>query len=401
LTTLVVDAHPAAPFTAELFEGSPEGFTEILHYGLSAQHVARSREGAEGMWIPAGAPWSLPLETPEEPERSLRRLAETADRVLLLAGAADEEGLLEAMRAAAHYRLLLTEAAVEEPALEEFTHAASAPGAGDVGDSEDVGDQGEGPSEFSLNKERGRGRRRRLLLPAVLVVAVLAVLGWRWLGPAGSDRVAEGEDRPGRDSVSAFSPLPERADRPYHSGRSGGAEDDLAPASSALDAGVAVAGTPPGEVLPVSDDATREAPGSAEPALPPAERQVPETQVLPPGAEQSAEMDRSSTPPPEPVDPGRGSWRRHESRRRWRSVLDRKGGFLVHVESYRDSALAAWSARERGFSAPGFVLRPVYVKGDTWYRLCVGPFPDLVSACAYRDSLLDQAGVDYCVIAVN
>jgi len=71
------------------------------------------------------------------------------------------------------------------------------------------------------------------------------------------------------------------------------------------------------------------------------------------------------------------------------------------VESYRDSALAAWSARERGFSAPGFVLRPVYVKGDTWYRLCVGPFPDLVSACAYRDSLLDQAGVDYCVIAVN
>ena len=71
------------------------------------------------------------------------------------------------------------------------------------------------------------------------------------------------------------------------------------------------------------------------------------------------------------------------------------------MESYRDSALGAASARRRGFSRAGFVLRPVRIADETRYRLCVGPFPDLEGAVAVRDSLLDQAGAAYCLVYVD
>ena len=45
LRGLVVDAHPARPFLPRE-EPQPEGFTEVLHYGLSPERVARRRDGA-------------------------------------------------------------------------------------------------------------------------------------------------------------------------------------------------------------------------------------------------------------------------------------------------------------------------------------------------------------------
>jgi len=93
--------------------------------------------------------------------------------------------------------------------------------------------------------------------------------------------------------------------------------------------------------------------------------------------------------------------RRGESRSDWNSALDHSGSFHVHVSSFRDSVRALMAQEQEGFGDLPFRIEPADVKGRTWYRVQVGCFPDLASAAAFRDSLLDQAGRDFCVIGID
>lgn len=398
---LVVDAHPAAPFTGEIFAAGAEGFTELLLYGVSPQALGRAREGAAGTWIPAGAPWSLPLDAPEEPDRSLRRLAAAAERVLILADAGDAEGLLAALRDAAAFRLVLAE---EEPVPAAGAEAPAPPAAGgeeapelsaphvgmemppvSLDGAQTAGDEPDTPRRLpvpDLTEEPPRLRRWLIMAAAALVVIVAAwwLFGRREPAPP-APPAGNAADAPERNLRA----LPDRADLPWQG---------AAPADSL--AGEAVE-TP--VTAPAAAEAEKTASDTAtETAAPPPEAAARETPAPPPAA-----TARETGAPPSAAPPGRASAprRRYESRATWRAALEHPGAFHVQVESYLDSVLARRAGRERGFERAGVILRRASVRGRDWYRLCVGPFPDLASAAAFRDSLLDTTGEDYCVIGLE
>ncbi|MBN2171165.1 MAG: hypothetical protein JW819_07600 [Candidatus Krumholzibacteriota bacterium] len=390
-TVLVVDAHPAAPFTSALFAPGAEGFTELLLYGVSPQALGRTREGAAGRWIPAGGPWSLPLDAPEEPARSLRRLAAASERILILADAGDAEGLLDAMRQAAAFRLVL---AAEAPAAEAPAPppvAAEAPpvpphiarremaAPGGMA-AEDTGS--DAPRRLPVPDLQDDPPRYRLwfLLAAAVVVILLGIwwfLGRREAAPPAPPRGAEA-GAPERNLRA----LPDRAALPWQGERSTpdslgrAAEDSLAAlASRAADA------------PPLDDAAAGVRDAATAPAGPAAAPARNDADAGPPSAAGGGE-----TAAPR---------RRYESRATWQVAQDHAGAFHVMVESYLDSTLAARSGRERGFDRIGIILRRARVRDRDWYRLCVGPFPDLAAAAAFRDSLLDTTGEDYCIIGLE
>jgi hypothetical protein len=343
---LVVDGHPTAPFFSVLFAGSPEGFTEILHYGLSPAAAALERPHCAGLWIPAGGRWALPLESPDEPHLTLSRLLGEAERVLLLADAEDAEGLLPALRAGCHYRLQLEAVAAPlaaaSPALAVATPVAAPAGR-------------RAPAAASVRRRaagRGPGSRRWwpfLLLPAgalLLLLGLFLITGPWGGGDAPAGRSVE------RGAGDAFSPLPAPAALPY---AAPAAEDD-APAADApapQSAGLAPAtglAEPPAAVAPTAE--------------------------RPRGALQ----------------------RRFEPAGAWARLQGAPGPFFVHLESFRDSVVAAEAAGSQAARRIGVRLAPAAVDGVRWYRLWLGPFAELATAAACRDSLLDRAGEDYCRI---
>ncbi|MCP4548873.1 MAG: hypothetical protein GY835_20665 [bacterium] len=669
LTCLIVDAHPALPFMSAQFESNQEGFCEMLHYGLSPERVAVGREGASGMWIGAGAPWSTSLESPEEPERCLRLMAEQADRVLLMADAGDGEGLLSDLQIGSHYRLVLTEESVatemsatdagdsvdavetaapvadrsdaeDEPMFDGDLQAATVPetptgetvdtitespepsadesgadpadsgetieaaatadgqsddedepmfdgdlqaeeameaieesseplaaevtadtvSAEDATDADDpVAEQGDaegettpdsdqqaveaaqedaaeesaeeseatpatitgvsvngqedigpitpeqvmpfdvsvddktgvphtlngeenaggdedgftgegdedGPAEFDLAKI-AQARRRRILIPLLALCAVLMAGGgymyiqkFGFALPGDSADLAETTDVP--ESIASVSTrLPDRVVAPYGTG--GGDSEgsdadqpgDVDGGSETMQAGMAdeipqlvdheyeetrrkltdiqaEADADEGiEIEHLSDhegrwlgegsekksgDSRELASGGK--AKSDVQKQT-STSSIPRGAQRQVALNKgdaggsgsgAASSRAERVasfylsgDSGvtksvqAGARRRLESRGTWRSALDHSGSFLVHVESYQDSALGAWNARKQGFSEMGFILKPALIKGSEWFRLCVGPFPTLEAATDFRDRMLDQAGKDYCTV---
>lgn len=424
-STLVVDAHPAEPFAGDCFEGSPEGLTEILHYGLSPEAAAQQRDGCSGLWIPAGGKWSLPLESPDEPGLTLYRLAGLADRVLLLADAADAEGFLEAFRDRCHYRMMLVSPEeaedlpplpVGEPVLAEESDAVEEEAAPESPTAEATAprgenDEGEAPKGISvLNHDEPKRRRGRLLLLLILL-PILAVAWYFALGPGGGDEpetLAAGPD----DQDSGFSHLPAPANLPYNgvpdeettdqptteTGQEQVAADadvdaeeqtprlgeTVYPAEEGANDGDATESGTPAEMAEVTDDATDDA---TPPVTEPRERE--------PAAEpRPVEPRREETAAPSPR-------RRFESRAAWNRTLTHRGEFHVHVESYQDSLLGVQSARARGFQGAGFELSPSDVRGKTYYRLLVGPFAELPTAAAFRDSLLDHTDENYCTIAIG
>jgi len=93
--------------------------------------------------------------------------------------------------------------------------------------------------------------------------------------------------------------------------------------------------------------------------------------------------------------------RRSESQSVWSSALNHKGTFHVHVLSANDSVRALSAVNRLDLKGYPYRLKQVEVNGRTWVRILVGRFPDLVSASAFRDSLLDKTGIDYCSIGVD
>jgi len=372
---LVIDAHPAEPFTADCFENDPEGFTEILHYGLSPEAAVCHRDGCSGLWIPAGGKWSLPLESPDEPHLTLLRLADVAEKVLILADRDDAEGFLEAFRDSAHYRLILVpqdEAAdLSPPSVGEPIGAPQVEAAPMVPPEAETVDPS--PARASraartpvvVTGERGAGGRRRRL--ALLLLPILALAWYFALGPGRAPR--DLEPAPGLAAGdSGFSHLPPPVELPY----SGGGERP----------------EPAREVeKPAADPAPAIDPGPSEERSP-----EPPARVDTESASEFVPVPARTAAPPR---------RRFESRELWRRIRTDGGVFYVHVESYRDSVLGASTARSRGFGAAGFALRPQFVRGENFYRLLVGPFPALSDATAYRDSLLDHTDENYCTIAVE
>jgi len=301
---LVVDAHPADPFLS----GGGEGFSEMLHYGRSPASLAEPYPELRARRILAGGMGDLPAVDPAEPARSLRRLAASADRVVLLADSRDAEGLLASFIESAAFRLRLG-----DPDLDE--HLAR------------------------LSSRRREGRLRLILFLGLPLMVALIYLLLPDHEQGGEIDLEPVRPRPAR-------PLPEKADLPYF----GGAEAVLRDSSRALAA--------PAETL--AADA-----GEAPKAAPWAPR------------------------------------RRGESRSAWNSALDHQGSFHLHVSSFRDSDRALLAQEEEGYAGLPVRIQPVLVKGRTWYRVLVGRFPDLRSAAAFRDSLLDQAGKNYCVIGID
>jgi cell division protein FtsN len=179
--------------------------------------------------------------------------------------------------------------------------------------------------------------------------------------------------------------LPENADLPYFGGGNGGevAQDT----SSEVDFTLAVIGE--------GDDSTVAEPSEPD-STPLQQENTPEeshTQI----PEEAQDLRGTKVVKAAP----RAAQRRAESRVNWNSALDHKGSFHVHVSSFRDSARALLAQEREGFSELPVRLHPVDVEGRTWYRVLVGEFPDLLSAAAFRDSLLDQAGRDFCVIGID
>ncbi len=382
--SLVVDAHPSEPFMADCFEGSPEGLTEIFHYGLSPEAAVRHRDGCSGLWIPAGGKWNLPLESPDEPQLTLFRMAGLADKVLLLSDRANDEGFLDAFRDHAHYRLILVseEEAVDLPDLPTAEAIVALP----VDDAE-AAEAEPSPTAGSetakvpvpVVEDTAKGVRKRRLLPLLLPIIVLA---WYFgLGPGRSQKSEESVDGFAAGD-SSFSHLPAPVELPY----SGGVRDEAPREEESSDA-----------ALPAADDGTRLGEGSYLPEEP--------AVVEPPVVEPTPVKVESEAPPkndvvePESDVAARPLRRRFESRDHWRRAKSHTGVFHVHVESYQDSVLGARSARGRGFDVAGFSLRRHPVRGKIYYRLLVGTFSSLPAATAYRDSLLDQTNENYCTIA--
>lgn len=365
LSSLVVDAHPAAPFTRDCFEDSPEGFTEILHYGLSPEAVVQQREGCAGQWIPAGGEWVLPLESPAEPAITLQRLSYMADRVLILADGGDAEGLLKAFRFHCHYLLKLEPAAETAAGL---TLPADPPEVPEP--SEPAPEPASEPAvAVHISESPPRSRRGRSALLLLLLIVPLGL--YFMLGPGSERPVTPAEPADSLDSE--FSPLPGRVELPYHGGAR---EEEVSTDQSS--SGIEATPPPAAERTP---DLTAAPPVEDRTAAPPAETfwATPETSRA-----------RAFTPR-----------RRFESRQQWRSLGEYTGTFFIHVESYRDSALGAASAARRGFGQPGFQLRPTTVGDKIFHRLLVGPFLNLTAAAAVRDSLLDHTDEDYCTIVTG
>lgn len=391
---LIVDGHPTAPFFSVLFTGSPEGFTEILHYGLSPAAATLERPHCAGLWIPAGGRWALPLESPEEPQLTLSRLLGEAERVLLLADAGNAEGLLPALRAGCHFHLRL-EAATALPAVETAAVAAAppapvaavptptsataplltaaAPPPVATPPVAPVAARLQAPAAARSPRRRpalgrlgGRGLWPILLLPAGLLVLLLGV--YLITGPWG------GSDAPGERSIErgagdAFTPLPAPAALPY--------------------------AAPPGEASAAPADASAPADEASAP-----------TANLSAGLASSGDLALPPAATPAAGSPPAGAAaartgalkRRFEPEGAWARLQSAPGPFFVHLESFRDSALAAEAAGRPAARRVGVRLAPATVEGVRWYRLWLGPFAELATAAACRDSLLDRAGEDYCRI---
>lgn len=359
--TLVVDAHPLAPLFSLPTAASPEGLTEILHYGLSPAAAASERPGCAGLWIAGGGHWALPLESPEEPDRSLARLLGEADRVLLLADAGDAEGLLGALRARVHFRLDLAPSAPERaaparveaaPPLRELPPRVAAPA-----------------PQAAAPLPRWRARRWPLLLyPAGALLLALGIILIRgaWRGGPGPGRSIE------RGTGESFSPLPTSAELPYRAAH---------PVAESLEA------APPGAAE--DERPQRTAAQDAPPAAPAGMRAA--TLGALPAAESTPRRAAAPTAAP-------GPQRRFEPQASWSRLLGAPGPFYVHLESFRDSVRAAEAVGTPAARRVGARLAPATVEGTRWYRLWLGPFADLDAAAACRDSLLDRAGEDYCRI---
>ena len=206
---------------------------------------------------------------------------------------------------------------------------------------------------------------RRRFLPAaayllLLLIPVLAAGAW-WLRARGAGAPAGVEVA----SSSKFTPLPERVPPPF----GGGEAESLVKRAVGQQAARQTPATPAGAATGPE--------GAGDPV-----------------AQAGGGDPAQRTPQASPGAP----LRRFEDRDAWRSLLDQKATFLVHVESYRDSSLGDRTARLRGYGAFGYSLRQTALGEDRWYRLCVGPFETLPAAAAFRDSLLDANAVDYCVI---
>jgi hypothetical protein len=308
---LVVDAHPAEPFIS----GRAEGFSEMLHYGSSPSSLKSNLSELDADFIGAGGMGDLAPLDPAEPARSLRRLAASADRVILLADSRDSEGLLDTLIEESVFRVRLS-----DPELDE--HLAR------------------------LASRRGAGRQRLMFF---LIIPLLMVLVYLFL-PDEEPAVGIRIDPPSSRISRA---LPENAELPYFGGSIESKEDSV--------------------ILPQAEV-------------------VVEFEVKP-----LLDLDvvESGKPAPPVV------YRRDESRDIWNSVLDHKGNFHVHVSSFRDSARAILAQEREGYSDLPITIQSTVVKGRTWYRVHVGCFPDLVSAVAFRDSLLDQAAKEFCVIGID
>ena len=378
---LVVDGHPTAPFFGELFAGSPEGFTEILHYGLSPAAAAQERPHCAGLWIPAGGRWALPLDSPDEPALTLSRLLGEAERVLLLADAGNAEGLLPALRHACHFQLRLETAPAAAAALPEpaaNVAAEPAPALSSLRPPTQIRRRPEEPvvlraQRGGLGARRQRGRRLwpLLLLPAGALLLLLGI--YLITGPWGKGEQAAGSTVE-RGAGDAFSPLPAPAELPFAAQHR---ESSNTASASA-------------EPEPVSAAPARE-PRQAAPAGLGMLAATPTSTATLPAAPPAA------APGPIAAREG-GLERRFEPAGAWSRLLTAPGPFYVHLESFRDSVIAAEAARAPAAQRVGVRLAPALVEGLRWYRLWLGPFADLAGAAACRDSLLDRAGEDYCRI---
>ncbi len=355
---LVVDGHPRAPFFDQIFAGSPEGFTEILHYGLSPAAAAQERPHCAGLWIPAGGRWALPLDSPDEPALTLSRLLGEAERVLLLADAGNAEGLLPALRQACHFRLLLEAEAPAAAPLEEPA-ALRAPRGGP-----------------GARRQRGRRLWPVLLLPAgamLLLLGIYLITGPRDHGEQAAGSTVE------RGAGDTFSPLPAPAQLPYAAQHR--ESSSTASASAEPEPATGAPGREPLQAAPAGLGSPVAAPTAT--------------------ATLATATPAAATPVavPRPVAAGEGGLlRRFEPAGAWSRLLTAPGPFYVHLESFRDSAIAAQAARAPAAQRVGVRLAPALVEGLSWYRLWLGPFADLAGAAACRDSLLDRAGEDYCRI---
>jgi hypothetical protein len=389
---LVVDAHPAEPYTAACYDDSPEGLTEIFHYGLSPEAAVRHRDGCSGLWIPAGGKWNLPLESPDEPQLTLFRMTSLADKVILLADRNDSEGFLEGFRDPAHYRLILVspdedtdlpELPTAEPIVTAPTEEAAEGAAAEEAVSESSPTQGSKIAKTPVplvGDEETRGRRRWLFLLLLLLLLPLA-----WYFALGPGRTTRGEQSAEgfAASDSGFSHLPPPVESPY----SAGAREEADQTDESREPAAVVKEGPPrlGEGNYLPDEPVADESPAKEPVSDP-------TPIV---------VETSPDPAPAIARATSSPRRRFESRELWRRARAHEGAFYVHVESYRDSVLAASSARNRGFAAAGFALRRQPVRGEIYYRLLVGPFSALAPATAYRDSLLDHTEENYCTIAVE
>jgi hypothetical protein len=345
---LIVDAHADDPFIK--FDQSPaEGFSEMLHYGLSPENLRVKFPGLDADFIAAGGMGKLAPADPAEPARSIRRLAAAADRVILLVDSRDGEGLLSTLLEESAFRLRLS-----DPELDEHLER--------------------------LASRRSAGRMRMLFILGIPLLVWLVYM----LLPDEDPKAELALDVPPPPSHRVHA-LPENADLPYFGGGNGGevAQDT----SSEVDFTLAVIGE--------GDDSTVAEPSEPD-STPLQQENTPEeshTQI----PEEAQDLRGTKVVKAAP----RAAQRRAESRVNWNSALDHKGSFHVHVSSFRDSARALLAQEREGFSELPVRLHPVDVEGRTWYRVLVGEFPDLLSAAAFRDSLLDQAGRDFCVIGID
>ncbi len=337
---LIVDAHSVDPFIK--FEGAPaEGFGEMLHYGLSPESVMAEFPGLQAGFIGAGGMGDLAPADPAEPARTLRRLARAADRVILLVDSRDGEGLLEKINAEAAFRLRLS-----DPELDEHLERLAA--------------------------RRSAGRMRMLFILGIPLLVALIYM----LLPDEENGEQLRIDEPPPPTSHRVRTLPEEEELPYF----GGGQQRVAAVDSAetqVDRAPQEDVVPPADSLPAP---TEEAPSEGH------------TDTV-----TEDESERAELPKPAPTV----AQRRGESRSTWNSALDHMGSFHVHVSSFRDSARALLAREREGFGDLPFRLQPVDVEGRTWYRVLVGEFTDLSSAAAFRDSLLDQAGRDFCVIGID
>ncbi|MDP6419366.1 MAG: hypothetical protein QF492_06960 [Candidatus Krumholzibacteria bacterium] len=369
---LVVDAHPEDPFLAPFLPLESEGFSEILHYGLGPDAVVRRLEGLPCLWISAGTLGSLSLEDPAEPRRTLKRLVSRAERVLLLASPGNQEGWLPLFREASSFRFRRS----EEAPSEESPAPLSPPPSSESGDVE---------------KETPRERWGHRHWPYFLIVVVLMIwAAWYFL------QDPERGNREERTSMVLPPPDPLSVE-----------EDRIAEVPPLQTENILLPEEP---ATPVMEEETSllesfSVPEEEEPAYSGFE----EMELLP--EQQEDKVSESTTPSepektrPEVVEaPKTAPWpvqRRKEGRSSWKTALDHEGSFHVHVSSYRDSSRALRDLADERFPEQIIVIRRARVGDRDWFRICVGEFEELSAACAFRDSLLDEAGLDYCAIGIN